>query len=430
MGWDVGQKKFIRENPDYSGASVWQQDQQASIKIIASRHDIHDQDLADGISRCLNIDGVNSLAANLDFNNYKGINLAAGSQPTDTARFGQVIDSAVFSNSTRDLTLSTPDGVEFTVNIPATGPGVGTVEEISAGDGLTATPNPITISGEISLETLGVGQTFSGGIMSITIDKHGRVTQVNTGALGGTNLGATPASSTVLITSSTGNDATIPAATSSQAGVMTATDKNKLNSVESGANNYEFTVAEITGQPALTSGLEGTDELLVNDGGVLKRMDIDVLAAYLSATGAGMKPPTSIPADTTIFSRMDQIPVPTYQASVNNNWTNVISVTGEGLIEFLGTYINGTPPGNFQYRLLIDGVEVFISATNAWVSGTDYSYRGFVIIGAAAVDGTEVYLEGMAFGQVKFDQSFQLQMRNTSNATSDTCAVKAKYQVW
>jgi len=44
----------------------------------------------------------------------------------------------------------------------------------------------------------------------------------------------------------------------------------------------DATVTVITGQTELSSGLAGTDELLVNDGGAIKRMDTDVLAEYLS----------------------------------------------------------------------------------------------------------------------------------------------------
>lgn len=42
-------------------------------------------------------------------------------------------------------------------------------------------------------------------------------------------------------------------------------------------------VSAITAQTALTSGLAGTDELLVSDAGVLKRMDVSVMNAYFNA---------------------------------------------------------------------------------------------------------------------------------------------------
>ena len=51
-------------------------------------------------------------------------------------------------------------------------------------------------------------------------------------------------------------------------------------------NNYTFTASEITGQTELASGLAGTDELLVSDAGVLKRMDISVLQEYVDANAS------------------------------------------------------------------------------------------------------------------------------------------------
>ena len=42
---------------------LWNKDFAASIKIIATRHDVHDQDLADGIASCLNLDGLNTMRA-------------------------------------------------------------------------------------------------------------------------------------------------------------------------------------------------------------------------------------------------------------------------------------------------------------------------------------------------------------------------------
>ena len=231
MPWDQGQKRFIRSNPDYSGATVWQEDMAASIKIVASRHDDHDQDLADGISRCLNIDGFNGMAANLDMDGFRVINVAPGGSNTDAANYGQIISNATFNQGTRTLSLTTYAGTAIDVVIPATGAGVGSVEQVDIGEGLDGTVNPITVSGDIRLATIGVAQTFSGGINSITIDKHGRVTQVNTGSMGGTNLTATYQSATVTIASSTGNNVPLSAASTSQAGIMSASDKTLLTSL-------------------------------------------------------------------------------------------------------------------------------------------------------------------------------------------------------
>jgi len=55
---------------------------------------------------------------------------------------------------------------------------------------------------------------------------------------GGTNIGSTPSASNVVITSSTGSDGTVAAATQSLAGVMTAADKLKLDGIANNATNY------------------------------------------------------------------------------------------------------------------------------------------------------------------------------------------------
>jgi hypothetical protein len=82
---------------------------------------------------------------------------------------------------------------------------------------------------------------------------------------------------------------------------LTASEVRTLLSVELNSNNYSHpnhtghvtstgdgatvvVVAAITGQTALTSGLASTDELLVNDGGSIKRMDISVLQTYMQSS--------------------------------------------------------------------------------------------------------------------------------------------------
>lgn len=71
MPW-VG-NKFVRtvgSNPTFSGDDVWQDDQKAGIKVIAARHDIHDEDLALGIANTLNLDGLNAMRSDLDMGGF------------------------------------------------------------------------------------------------------------------------------------------------------------------------------------------------------------------------------------------------------------------------------------------------------------------------------------------------------------------------
>lgn len=88
---------------------------------------------------------------------------------------------------------------------------------------------------------------------------------------------------------------------------LTATQVRTLLNVADGANAYSHpnhsgevtstgdgaqvvTVSAITNKTALTSGLAATDEFLVNDGGVIKRMDVSVLAElFLRTDNTGNK---------------------------------------------------------------------------------------------------------------------------------------------
>jgi hypothetical protein len=71
----------------------------------------------------------------------------------------------------------------------------------------------------------------------ITVDVNGRVTAAANGSsgAGATNLGNTPAASSVEITSSTGTNTTVAGATTSLAGVMTGADKTKLDGIDTSA---------------------------------------------------------------------------------------------------------------------------------------------------------------------------------------------------
>jgi len=58
MPWNNG--TFTRTNGVNTGATVWNQDAAQGTKIVTSRHDTHDQDLADGINACVQKSATNS----------------------------------------------------------------------------------------------------------------------------------------------------------------------------------------------------------------------------------------------------------------------------------------------------------------------------------------------------------------------------------
>ncbi len=92
MPWGGG--AFTRTNGTFTGATVWQTDEANNIDILSDRADIHDQDIAEGISACLNKDGQNAMAANLAMGGNKVTGMDDGTDNTDGATKGQV-DAAI-----------------------------------------------------------------------------------------------------------------------------------------------------------------------------------------------------------------------------------------------------------------------------------------------------------------------------------------------
>ena len=77
MSWN-GTGTFTRTNGVYSGGTVWADDKAAAIKIVATRHDTHDTDLANGINNCLAKDGQNAMTGALNLGTQDITNAAAG----------------------------------------------------------------------------------------------------------------------------------------------------------------------------------------------------------------------------------------------------------------------------------------------------------------------------------------------------------------
>lgn len=180
MPWNSPQKKFIRTNPDFSGETVWQQDQQATIKIIAARHDSHDQDIADGISACLNLDGINEMRADLDMNGNRIINVAHGTAPEDAINLSQLdaqnsdlinyidqevadidIVSAGWDAATNTITLTKGDTSEVGATIKDFG-------EINSGGVIKHASQVFTSGAVVAFQTLSSSRW--------TIDNNGAMT--------------------------------------------------------------------------------------------------------------------------------------------------------------------------------------------------------------------------------------------------------------
>lgn len=91
MPWINGE--FKRTNNTYEGSTVWQQDDTNGFAIESDRHDFHDEDIAEGISACLNINGQNQLIANLPMNGNRVTGLGSPVNDNDAARKVYVDDA-------------------------------------------------------------------------------------------------------------------------------------------------------------------------------------------------------------------------------------------------------------------------------------------------------------------------------------------------
>lgn len=105
MPWIAG--TATRTNGTYTGGSVWQDDAGAGVKILASNHDAHDQDVVDMVNACLHKGGQNSPTADIDWGAKRIINLADPTADQDAATKAYVDASAPDElNDVGDVTIS------------------------------------------------------------------------------------------------------------------------------------------------------------------------------------------------------------------------------------------------------------------------------------------------------------------------------------
>ena len=120
------------------------------------------------------------------------------------------------------------------------------------------------------------------------------------------------------IDSSTGSDAAVPAATTTLAGLLEATDKVKLDSVEANANNYSFNITA-TGTTG-TGVINDNETLAFTHSGAATvtrngdQININAIYTTYGASGAGLA------LNGTVFSHADT----STQASVDNSGRTVI----------------------------------------------------------------------------------------------------------
>jgi hypothetical protein len=111
---------FERISPPYTGSTVWEQNRQGGYKIVSSRHDTHDQDMAIGITQSLNVEGYNQMLANMNMGGFRITNLLAGIGDTDAVNLAQLdaVEAQVIDNTSDIAAIKTsdPDSIITAVN--------------------------------------------------------------------------------------------------------------------------------------------------------------------------------------------------------------------------------------------------------------------------------------------------------------------------
>ena len=172
---------------------------------------------------------------------------------------------------------------------------------------------------------------------NITLSRTGDEISIEGGSTT-TNLGVV-AGAGLTITSSTGTDATVPAATASAWGAMTSTDKSKLDAVESNAT-ADQTASEIqTLYEALSDVNRFTDALKNKLDGIAASAEVNVQSDWNAASGDAriLNKPT-IPTNNNQLSNgagyltaeSDTLATVTTRGNTTTNDINIRNITGVG----------------------------------------------------------------------------------------------------
>ncbi len=283
---------YVRTDGVYNGPSVWNANWANSVKIVYSRHDTHDQDIADGITACLNKNGANTPAANLPWGGFKITGYGSASANTDVPKYGQTLGTVTLDGGTFVATFTDKDGNTITtVDLsPISGGGGGgaptdaTYVTLSTNGSLSNERVLTGTAGEITFTDAGAGSTVTAALTAtgvsagtytlatITVDSKGRITSAANGSAG-TAITTISGTAPIGVTGSgASRTIAISAATTSARGTMSSADKTKLDGIGTGANvstvfgrsgavvaaTSDYTIQQIANVTVSTSAPSGT----------------------------------------------------------------------------------------------------------------------------------------------------------------------------
>lgn len=142
---------YVRDNGVFTGPLVWTDDRDAGTKITAQHHDTHDQDIADGISACINRSGANAVSGDINWGGFKIVNQGAGVSTTDSAIVGQTVTAASLNPSTNVLTLTRSVG-DVSVDLSALAVGGSTSDFARYSNALNPFQGSATFAGTLGFD--------------------------------------------------------------------------------------------------------------------------------------------------------------------------------------------------------------------------------------------------------------------------------------
>lgn len=188
-----GSGNFVRGDGTRTGSTVWQQARDASVKIVATGHDAHDEDIASGLENCVTRDGQNSPSADLPMATFKHTGVGNAAARNSYAAAGQVQDSSFLWGGTTGGT-STAYTISVSPPITAYVAGQRFAFKLNATCGANPTLN-INGVGAVALKSgttptaLGAGALLSGQICEVLYDGtqfvslHGLIAEMSSTAV-------------------------------------------------------------------------------------------------------------------------------------------------------------------------------------------------------------------------------------------------------